>query len=142
MTRDELAKIGGRRLGDVMSMTPGAGVVRGRSGAWMMSKRYVVPIGAVGGGSGGTDAIWRPSASDRFRGLVAGCYAQVYMDNKLMNPERPTEPFDINVVPAEQIEALEWYASPAQTPARYTNLNSVCGVLVIHTRRPDAVPKP
>ncbi len=142
ITRADLAKNDGRKMGDVMSMTPGAGVVRGRAGAWMMSKRFVVPLSATQGKGEGSTAIWKPSSADRNRGLVAGCYAQVYIDNKLMNPERPTEPYDINSIAPDQIEAVEWYASPAQTPSRYSNLNSVCGVLVIHTRRFDSIKKP
>ncbi len=35
-----------------------------------------------------------------------------------------------------QIEAIEFYSSPAQTPSKYSRLNSRCGVYVIHTRRP------
>ena len=68
--------------------------------------------------------------------MVAGCYAKVYVDAMLMNPTTPAEPFDVNGIAPDRIQAVEWYASPAQTPSRYTTLNSPCGVLVIHTRRP------
>jgi hypothetical protein len=43
--------------------------------------------------------------------------------------------FDTRRVSAEQIEAIEYYAGPAETPAKYSTLNTQCGVLVIHTRR-------
>ena len=59
----------------------------------------------------------------------------MYLDNLLMNPQQPTEPFDINTIAPEQIEAIEFYAGASQTPLRYSNLNSACGVLVIHRRR-------
>ena len=136
ITREELDKNQGRKMGDLLSMVPGSGVVRGRtSGAWVLSKRYVVPIRAVGSAS--PEGVYLPSDGEKRQGVVAGCYAQVYLDGQLMNPSQPTEPFDVNQIPVAQIEAVEWYASPAQTPSRYMRLNSPCGVLVIHTRRYD-----
>lgn len=135
ITREELEKQRNQRFGDIMSMIPGAGVARGRtSGAWVLSKRYTVSLQCVKTPQNCT-GIWTPSSADRGRGLVAGCYAQVYMDDRLMNPGNPTEPFDINSILADQVEGVEWYASPSQTPSRYAKLNSPCGVLVFHTRR-------
>ena len=97
-----------------------------------MSKRYVVPLSGAMSGS-----IYVPDSGERMRGMVAGCYAQVWLDNRLVNSGLPTEPFDVNSIAPDQIEAVEWYASAAQTPSRYAKLNSSCGVLVIHTRRFD-----
>ena len=42
---------------------------------------------------------------------------------------------NINRFSPMDLEAVEYYASAAQTPARYSGLNSQCGVLVLHTRR-------
>ena len=94
-----------------------------------------MPLSAVAGQ--GSSTIWQPSATERTQGMVAGCYAQVYLDNELMNPTQPTEPFDVNSIAPGQIEAIEYYASAAETPSRYAKLNSNCGVLVIHRRRFD-----
>jgi hypothetical protein len=52
-----------------------------------------------------------------------------------MNQGSAAEPFDVNSIPPETIEAIEWYAGPAQTPSEYNNLNTACGVLVIWTHR-------
>jgi len=124
LTRDELSKSEGRKIGDVLSMVQGAGVVRGRtSGAWIMAKRSTSSV------------VYEPNEVEKMQGIVRGCYAQVYLDAQLQNPTSPTEPFDVNSIPVAQIEAMEWYGSPAQTPARYLRLGSPCGVLVIHTRR-------
>ena len=79
-------------------------------------------------------SVYVPSDAEKRRGVECTCYAQVYVDGILQNPGSPTEPFDVNGIPPEQIEAVEWYASPAQTPVEYTRLGSTCGVLVIHTR--------
>jgi hypothetical protein len=43
--------------------------------------------------------------------------------------------FDINSLAPEQIEAIEYYRGPAETPIRYLNANSDCGTIVIHSRR-------
>lgn len=78
--------------------------------------------------------------------MRCGCYAQIYLDNALMNPlvlildkqrrrYRATPPFDVNSIPSAMIEAIEWYAGGAQTPMKYSRLDSGCGVLVIHSRR-------
>jgi hypothetical protein len=79
--------------------------------------------------------IYCPTAGEELQGIACACYAQVWMDGRLMNGKRPTEPFDLNSIATEQLEALEWYASPSQTPARYSSLNSPCGVMVLWTRR-------
>ncbi|MGH9889535.1 MAG: hypothetical protein ACREBE_28640, partial [bacterium] len=133
-TRAELAKLEGNRLGDVLSQMAGLGVIRGRSsGAWVVSKRRPPSLPSPTGAKDATN--YYPEKDERTRGIMAACYAQVYMDNVLMNPSRPTEPFDINTIDPSQIEALEWYASPAETPLKFSKLNSTCGVLVLHTRR-------
>lgn len=134
LSRDEIERQSGRRIGDIMSMIPGAGLARGTSGAWLLSKRFTISLSCATSPQTCT-SIWKPNALEKSRGMVAGCYSQVYLDSQLLNPSNPTEPFDLNSIVTDQIEAVEWYASPAQTPARYAKLNSPCGVLVIHTRR-------
>ena len=136
LTRDQLQQREGQSTGNVLLQIPSIGLLRGRtSGAFIQSKRFVVPLSAVAGQ--GSSTIWQPSDTERTQGMVAGCYAQVYLDNQLMNPTQPTEPFDVNSIAPGQIEAIEYYASAAETPSRYAKLNSNCGVLVIHRRRFD-----
>ncbi|MBL0169608.1 MAG: carboxypeptidase regulatory-like domain-containing protein [Gemmatimonadaceae bacterium] len=136
ITREELDKHRNQKMGDLLSMVPGTGVARGRtSGAWILSKRFVVPLSAASGQ--GSGSIYSPDATERMLGIVAGCYAQVWLDNRLMNAGQPTEPFDVNSIAPDQIEGVEWYAGAAQTPSRYSKLGSNCGVLVIHRRRFD-----
>ncbi|HEY2165473.1 MAG TPA: hypothetical protein VGH04_15860, partial [Gemmatimonadaceae bacterium] len=43
--------------------------------------------------------------------------------------------FDVNSIGVTNIEAIEYYASSAEAPLKYSVLNSQCGVLVIHTIR-------
>jgi hypothetical protein len=90
----------------------------------------------------GGQRYYTPTASEASRGLKCACYAQVYFDGMLMNPGTPTEPFDVNSIPMTQIESIEWYSSPSRTPGKYNRLNSGCGVLVFHSRRPEGAPAP
>jgi hypothetical protein len=48
---------------------------------------------------------------------------------------RPDEVPSVNEYLPETLEAIEMYASAAQTPARYNTLNSQCGVIVLHSRK-------
>jgi hypothetical protein len=68
--------------------------------------------------------------------MPIACYALVYVDDVLMNgTTEPTEPFDISSIAPEQVEAVEFYSGPAQTPLKYSRMGSNCGVLVIWRRR-------
>ena len=63
------------------------------------------------------------------------CYAQIYLDAVPLYSGRDGEPIpDINELLVSQYEAIEWYSGASETPSKYTNLNSGCGVLVLHTR--------
>jgi hypothetical protein len=67
-----------------------------------------------------------------------GCLSQVYLDHQVIYRGGGTgePPFDINSIAPDQIQAIEFYAGPAETPSEYQTLNSDCGVLVIWTRTP------
>jgi hypothetical protein len=128
LTRAELAKQEGRRLSDILTQVPGVHMVSGTGNrAWLTTNRGIrslknIPI---------LDGADIGKGADQRR-----CYAQVYIDRMLMYAGKNDEPlFDINTIPPDQIEAIEYYAGPAQTPLKYSVLNSACGVLVIHTRR-------
>ena len=131
-TRTDMEKITGRHISTLFEQIGGVELIRGHgSRAWIASSR------GVGRNVPGVDG------SDAAMGAKPGkCYAQVYLDNQPIyraTPQDkwiPPEPlFDINLIPPESIEAIEYYPGPASTPARYSALNSHCGVVVIHTRR-------
>jgi hypothetical protein len=145
MTRPDLAKIGSAHLGNAVGQMPGAGVVQGRSfQGWVLGTRKAPP-GCLPTDPGFHDCLrannyYVPEKHELMQGLIIACYAQVYLDGHLMNNQKPTEPFDLNTINTDQLEAVEWYASAAETPMRYTSSKSVCGVLVLHTRRPTSIP--
>jgi hypothetical protein len=144
LTREALEKQESQRMSEVVSTLSGLGVSRGPSQGYALSKRYVVPLSAAApckdrSGKSSHGTVYVPTNAERAQGITCACYAQVYLDGGLMNGGLPTPPFNLNELLTSQIEAVEWYAGPSETPARYTRLNSACGVLVVHTRRPDRV---
>jgi hypothetical protein len=149
LTRADLAKAGAARLSTVLSGLPGLGVVSGRAGqGWIVSKHMTPsscpplrtlgtrdPQEAPGAACLMGQGVYVPIRSEALSGITPGCYVQVYLDDRLMNNTRPTEPFDVNSLPLDQLEAVEFYSGPAQTPMKYSKLDSRCGVLVLWTRR-------
>lgn len=77
-----------------------------------------------------------PDQGDFIRGARLDCYANVFLDGFQVYHGRDGEAlFDVNSIPVEMIEGIEYYAGPAETPTRYSSLDMSCGVLVIWTRR-------
>lgn len=78
---------------------------------------------------------------DRFLRILSKrnrCFANIYLDEFALYSGKPNEvPPSLTKFAAQEFEAIEWYPSPASTPARYSSLNATCGVLVMHTRRPQ-----
>jgi hypothetical protein len=148
MTRAELARYDGMKLAGVLQQLSGVAFVNGSTGsAWLTSKRAPAPLcppGPVGDPDHPTQTgrcfqshgFYIPERQEASRGIKAACYALVYLDGMLMNgAKEPTEPFDVNSIAPEQIEAMEFYAGPSQTPLEYSRMGSNCGVLVIWRRR-------
>lgn len=143
LTRADLAKVDNVKLSSVLESISGLGVVHGRNGqGWVQSRRKPPVMDCPSRPRGtsdpppGTGSCYVPDRIEMGTGMAMGCYAQVYLDHMLMNPTRPAEPFDVNTIAVDQIEAVEFYSGPSQTPAEYMRTNSPCGVLVLHTRRP------
>lgn len=77
-----------------------------------------------------------PDGAERQFGVKRACYPQVWVDTQLMNPGRPTMPFDLATFTAtREIAAIEWYESESQTPPRYGNGSARCGVLILHVKK-------
>jgi hypothetical protein len=129
ITRDSLARQEERRLSDILRQLRGPDVEQGTGGrAWLLSSRSPASLS-------GTN-IYSASKPELMQGMrKEGCYSQIYLDDVLLNPSNPTEPFDINTIVISQIEAIEYYSGPAQTPAKYNRLGAHCGTLVLWTRR-------
>lgn len=148
MTRAELAKHDGMKLSGVLQQLPGLELMNGLGGnGWVTSRRAPspgCPAGPIGTGDFPTavgkcmqnHGYYLPDRSEIQQGMKAACYSHVYIDGVLMNgPKEPTEPFDVNTIAPEQVEAIEFYSGASQTPLQYSRMGSNCGVLVIWRRR-------
>jgi len=131
LTRDELEKHKGTRLSTLLQNMRGTRVNPGWGNiAWLASSRSAASLDSSSG------AWHHPDNSERTLGAKTDCYAKVYVDGHLVSGRSPDDPlFDVNSLQPDQIEAVEYYAGPSQTPMEYSTLNAVCGVLVIWTRR-------
>ena len=131
LTGAQLEKAAGRMLQAVMRELPGVDLVEGRgSHAWVRSSR----VPRIAKGMPLRPNTYVPERWEALLGLTANCYAQVYPDKMLLNPGRPTPPFDIHTLAPESLAAVEWYAGN-QLPPEYDKRNADCGVVVLHTRR-------
>ena len=134
LTREQLEKQEGRQLRDVLVQLRGTRVVQGTgTHAWIASSRRqdVSPGGQVMG----DEYTAPPRSNEAMKGIKTRCYSKVYIDRVLMNPGKPTEPFDLGQVSVQDIEAIEYFAGASEVPNEYAGLNTNCGVLVIWTRK-------
>ncbi|MGH7619384.1 MAG: carboxypeptidase regulatory-like domain-containing protein [Gemmatimonadaceae bacterium] len=139
LTRADLAKVEGLSLEGVIEQIPSAHIVRGSMGhAWAVSNRA------------GSFRPIAPDVADERQGAPAAvCWAQVYLNDVIVfsgktyldrtagrTPMARWEPlFDLTSIAPSQIEAIEFYAGPGETPLKYQKYDPRCGVLVIWTRR-------
>jgi CarboxypepD_reg-like domain len=141
LTRAELAPQEGRSTAAVLTSLPGIKVFTAGPFAWAGSKRH---------NQTSMKPNVLPDEFDTNKGAPFwDCFALVFVDDHRVFSAKffPNtgshvqsryvwEPlFDVNSIPIAEIEALEYYATAAETPMRYAALNSECGVLVIHTIR-------
>ncbi len=131
LTRADLAPLDHVSTGSALETLPGIKVYSSGPYAWVGSGRGPTSIKSTG---------YLDPTDRAKRAPLLDCYALVYVDeHPVFRGEKINggwEPlFDINSIPVYEIEAIEYYASAAQTPPKYATLNSECGVLVIHTIR-------
>jgi hypothetical protein len=115
-TSDDIERQRPAVLAQLLSSTNGLYVIRTKGRAYVVANR------------GAKSLTGRPCGPDRL--------ADVYIDDvRMYSGKAGEERVDINTIDPGSIAGIEFYASSAQAPARYQNLNSVCGVLVIWTKR-------
>ncbi|MGQ0764297.1 MAG: carboxypeptidase regulatory-like domain-containing protein [Gemmatimonadota bacterium] len=134
LDRAAIEKFDTRRAADMYATIPGIDVKRGRaSKAWASGGR------AVSGNKCAFCTLTRAEVldwADAAAGAPLACYMDVYVDGALVynSSALKTSLFDLNSIPASEIEAVEVYASAAQIPAQYNRTAGGCGVLLIWTR--------
>jgi len=137
-TRADLEKRSSSQIDDILQDLRGVVLIRGaQANAYLATKRQVNFCPAKD-----TECmirhriVWVPgNGFNTHPGAALACYAQIWLDNQLMNPEHPAEPFDLRGLNPSAMESVEYYDGVTNTPSRYSRQGSECGVLVIHTRR-------
>lgn len=137
MTRADLDRLGDVGLAGAIANMRGMGMTHGAGGrAWIYGSRSLrCPPGPIPvPGCDEAHGVYFPERSEINLGMNPQCYALVYVDGQLVTQGSPTRPFDVSSIPLDVVEAVEFYRGPSETPTRYANRNTVCGVLVIHTK--------
>jgi len=130
VTCEGLEKIDANNFTDVLCSFPSIGFVRGSgSNAWPMSRR--APPNSITSG----EWMYEPDTAETVQGMRTACYAQVYVNQQLMNPGKPTPGFNVNGILPSSVEGIEVYASRMQMPPQYATAHAMCGVVVVWTRR-------
>jgi len=143
LTRAELAPMDGLTLVEALTSVRGVSIARGPMGhGWALSKRSLPPACAVLTGMTpqcaamlAGEGFYVPPPGEAEKAAGAACYMQIYINQTLVNPESPTEPFDLGSIATNSIQAIEVYATDSEVPMRYSGHGSKCGVIVLHTRR-------
>ena len=101
-----------------------------------LEKKEFVRLGTVLSELRGTQIVSDSKGRQYIKSNRLGCYAQIYLDKTPVYLRRNGEPLqDLNEFHVADVESIEWFASASETPPEYSNLNSNCGVLVLHTRQ-------
>jgi hypothetical protein len=116
LTRADLETSARSSLANVLRRMPGARIIHG--GAAM--EEYLAT-----GQSVGPHALNRPPAP---------CYAQVFINGVQVYAMGRGDPPNLKELDVNDIEAIEYYAQPASTPAQFRTMNADCGTLVLWTR--------
>jgi hypothetical protein len=143
LTRAQLEKMEERKMAEILSDV-GANVMRNGPRAWVTSpsNRGVRSLSYSLQPTGnckmleGREVRLDPERPPPAGYQGCGCFPIVYLDGAvLFNNRKGSLVPDVNSIVPASVEAIEYYKGPAQTPMRYSTLNSECGVLVFHTRR-------
>ncbi|MEP6619976.1 MAG: carboxypeptidase regulatory-like domain-containing protein [bacterium] len=127
ITRDDLEKTPGRTIGAIFAALPGAVVMGSGTHAFISTSRGATSLS-------GTN-VRRPQPDEVALGARPGCYAHVCVDGIRVFGAQSDPLFDLASIPQDHIEAIEYFAGPSQTPARYSSLDATCGVVVVWTKR-------
>ncbi len=133
LNRAQLESHGPRQLGEILAGAFGARLVR------MSNGQAALASSRGGAGLGGKSRGGDPS--DFLRGAKRACYTQVFVDGvRVFAPAEGAPLFDVNSLDPTEIEAVEYYRGPAETPVRFATPDSECGTLVVWTRIGEYIP--
>lgn len=117
-----------RRLGDVVQAHLPVHVLEVGGSDYVASPRGMVASLDRSGQPAGDE-------SDQRRGAKAACYVQVFVDGvRVYNPVKDAPLFDVNSISPTEIQAVEFFAGPSETPPEYGGTGASCGTLLIWTK--------
>jgi hypothetical protein len=141
LDRSQLEALQGQRVAQMIAQWPAMSLPSGKSAAlhaWPSGTRHPPPPcpPPVSAACLRSNGFWVPDRRFPEPGQPGiECYAQVYVDDILMNHGDPTPPFDVSMWHVEQLEGIEWFPNANAAPSRYFTRQAKCGVLALHTRR-------
>ncbi len=121
MVHDDFENLYDRPLSELLRRLPGIMLVRNNRN----------PMVAVAS-TRGYPTTMSQSQGD---GFASACYVQLYVDGvRIFAAGHGQNPVDINSWRTDDIEAIEYYASPDRTPPEFGGYGSVCGTLSLWLR--------
>jgi hypothetical protein len=122
---EQLRQMENRSLPSVLSGFSGTTTMHYRGSAFLASSR-----GNEGIGRQLPRAIRNDSRSPR------GCWTQVFLDGvRLYGLHEGSDVPDLRLWDVRQLEAVEYYRGPAETPSELSGLGAICGTLALWTRQ-------
>lgn len=109
-----------RETGDIVHRVPGLATLPQQTRGSMESTRRFLMFRRAARGS-------------------SACMPAIFMDGSRIREGgdwKQAMPSLDEIIPADEVEALELYEGPASTPARFSSMGGACGVIVIWSRSP------
>jgi hypothetical protein len=140
LTPEDVTKRRSATTASLLQALPGLRISASQGGDWAYNSNQrcssVDAVNSTDSAAYSTCSLfYQPDRDEARQGVTPRCYAKVYVDRTLMNPGIPTPPYNLRELTPREIESVEYYSSAAQMPVEYRNLNSGCGMIIIHTRR-------
>ena len=121
LTRAELEKLSSSTLPDILSRLSGLRMTRVDGQSYVTNTRTMTGL--------------RERPQQGRRPPVQACFSDVYIDGIAIYSGRPSETlFDVSTLNPADIEGIEFYASAATTPIKYSRQGATCGTILIWTR--------
>ena len=135
ITRADFAKNQGGFISPMLEKMRGIVVVRGPYAKTWIANRYMPSVGRfeLEDYAGGTLSPAFPDPRINY------CYPDIYLDYTKISSKGVAP--NIGRFNPDQLEAMEVYLGPAETPSRYASGLTSCGVIVLHTRAVDSKPR-
>lgn len=122
ITRDQIDRRRPQHSSDLLRTVTGVKVVAGDGGF----EKTVISMGR--------NPVFRGGAGSM--NMAAACRVTYYVDGSYVPPGT----FHMDDISPMQIEAVEVYRGPSETPPKLRQRDTACGVIVIWTRAPDRRP--